>query len=250
MKERISVIIVFAAAIVLSGCQGMLPGGRGAVVFGSGQVISEPRQVSGFSAVSLSGVGLLTIAQGETESLTVEAEDNLMPLIKTQVKEGTLFILVDKDGRYASMVPTRSINYHLIVKELNRIDLSGAGNVESDNLKNDRMQVNISGAGNVRIKQLQATDITTRLSGAGSMDVAGNVVSQAAEINGVGNYHADGLNSQRAQVSVSGAGGAVLWTQDNLAVTISGAGSVGYYGAPKVAQRIAGVGSVHKLGDK
>src|SRR5579871_539987 len=59
-------------------------------VTGSGVVRSETRQVSGFDTVTLDGVGKVVITQNGHETLTVRAEDNLLPLLRTRVVNGTL----------------------------------------------------------------------------------------------------------------------------------------------------------------
>lgn len=56
-----------------------------AVVRGSGNVVTEQRQVSGFNCIDLSGSGKLIIAQGSSEGLTIEAEDNIIGRIETSV---------------------------------------------------------------------------------------------------------------------------------------------------------------------
>ena len=53
-------------------------------VRGSGNVVTQERQVSGFDSVALSGVGEVFITQGDKESLTVETDDNLMRYIQTE----------------------------------------------------------------------------------------------------------------------------------------------------------------------
>src|SRR5687767_96183 len=66
----------------------------GACVFdsvnGSGKITTEPRTVSGFSTISLSGSGRLIVEQTGTESLTVTTDDNLLPYIKTEVRANRL----------------------------------------------------------------------------------------------------------------------------------------------------------------
>ena len=57
---------------------------------GSGNVVTEERDVSGFDRVALSGFGEVIITQGDKESLTVETDDNLMRYIETKVRGGTL----------------------------------------------------------------------------------------------------------------------------------------------------------------
>jgi hypothetical protein len=220
------------------------------VTRGSGNVITESRAVSDFHAVTLAGVGDLQITRGDTESLTVEADDNLLPLITTKVENGTLTIGWDTNRGTISVNPTRPIKYNLQVKNLDSILLAGAGNINAPSLTADNFVLTSSGAGNINLTQLQAKNLQATISGAGNMTISGQVESQTASLTGLGSYTAGDLKSNTTFISVSGAGSATVWAATSLDVKISGAGSVNYYGSPQVTQSISGVGSVKNVGNK
>jgi hypothetical protein len=92
MKTISSKLLVVLTAIMLlvSAC-GIAP------VFGSGKIVTETRQVSGFDKVSVSGGGELIIIQDGTESVTVETDDNLMQYLVAEVRGGTLDLYLEKD---------------------------------------------------------------------------------------------------------------------------------------------------------
>jgi hypothetical protein len=214
---------------------------------GSGNVVTEEREVSGFDGVALSGVGRVIISQGDDESLTIETDDNLMRHIETEVRNGTLELGL---ARNTIPIPTQSIIFRVSVDDLTGLTSSGAGSFEIDGLEADRLQVTLSGAGDVGIDSLSASDLAVKISGAGNVDLAGQVGTQEIDMSGLGNYSAPDLESQMASVSISGAGGAVVWAKDTLDVEISGAGNVEYYGSPEVTREISGAGKVTSRGDK
>lgn len=220
------------------------------VTRGSGKMITESRPVSNFQRVDLSGIGELNITQGETESLTIEADDNLMPYIKTTVQNGTLNIGLDTTRGAISLNPSKPIKYTLQAKTLDSIVVSGAGNVNAPSIKSDSFTVRTSGAGNITIPQVQATTLTSGISGAGSMTLGGQAGTQNATLSGLGNYSAGDLKSTNATVNLTGAGSATVWATDSLDARISGAGSITYYGSPQVKQNISGLGSIKSLGNK
>src|SRR5437870_5172514 len=76
-------------------------------VHGSGNIVTEDRQVSGFDGVSVSGAGELIISQGNVEALRIETDDNLLPLIKSEVHDGRLLI----GPRNVNLDPTKSLRY-------------------------------------------------------------------------------------------------------------------------------------------
>lgn len=241
MKRYILVSLLMAVTLVTSGCSLLNR------VVGSGKIVSEPRAVSNYDTIALYGIGQVTITQGDTEGLTLTAEDNLIPLIKSEVSGGTLSISLERD---ANILPTKPLLMDIKVKTLRTLTISGASNVQAAALKGDRLTFNINGAGNIQIAKLDAQELVVSANGAGSMNVAGRVIKQTIAVNGLGNYAGDNLQSDTASVKVAGTGNVNVWVNQTLDIAISGAGSVNYYGAPQVTKRITGVGSVVNLGTK
>ena len=246
MKKQIGLIAITLTAVLLAGCSFYIPSRLGRAVNGSGIVTRENREVGGFNAVSLNGAGEVTITQGEKEALVIEAEDNLLPLIKSEVRNGVLVIGFDSDHLGALVHPTKPIKFDLSVKELKSIVVAGAALVRSEGLRSDRLTVTVDGAGLVKLNRVEATEVSTTMNGAGNVELAGNVVRQVATLNGLGHYETHDLSSKNAQVTVNGAGGATLRADENLNVSINGAGSVTFYGNPRVTQNITGVGVVRR----
>ncbi|HYK91019.1 MAG TPA: head GIN domain-containing protein [Acidobacteriota bacterium] len=246
MKKRIPLLLPLFA-LALSGCEIIDEGLRAERVRGSGKVIQEKRDVRGFSGVKLASVGDLSIRQGNQESLTVEAEDNILPLIKTEVEGGTLTIRTE---RGVSLSPTVPVRYTLVVKELGDVELSGSGNIRTEAIKSQDFRVRLSGSGGVRLGELTANTLTSEISGSGHVEVPGKVASQKVHISGSGDYDGSNLHSQSADISVSGSGDSKVWVEDELVVHVSGSGSVDYYGNPKVSQHTSGSGRIHNLGNR
>ena len=243
MKYLIAVLTL--VLIGLAGC-GMATG----VTRGSGNVITESRPVSNITGVNLAGVGALNITQGDTESLTIQADDNLMPFITTTVQDGTLVIGIDTSKGAVTLSPSTPIKYELQVKTLDSILVSGAGSIQAPALKSDVLTVTTSGAGNIYLPSVEAASLTAGISGAGNMSLAGQVESQQVLLSGLGNYSAGELKSTNAAVNISGAGSADVWVTDTLNARINGAGSINYFGSPKVTPVLSGAGSIQSLGPK
>jgi putative autotransporter adhesin-like protein len=208
---------------------------------GSGNVISESRDVGDFTEVVLSGVGQLHIAQTGSESLTIEAEDNIVPLLTSEVR-GQRLVLGTEPGAHFS--PKRPIRYTLTVKDLSAIRISGAGNVDVPALGTASLRLELSGAGNLTVTGLAADSLDVSLSGAGSATCAGEVRSQDVRISGAGSYHGDDLASVNARAVISGTGSAQLRVSEQLDARVSGVGSIVYSGNPTLRKSISGVGHV------
>ena len=243
--KKPSLVLLSALCALLSGCMDFnwsaTPG-----VKGSGNVISEARKVSQFDRVAVSGSGQLSIVQGDQESLTIEADDNLLPLIKSEVASGLLKIGPEN----VNLSPTKTIRYQLQLKNLKELHLSGSLEVGAQSLKTDQLLLTISGSGKIQLPNLEAGDLEVRISGSGDIRLAGKVGRQLVQISGSGNYQAGECESQTTTVHVSGSGDATVWAHLTLEAHVSGSGDIRYYGSPQVNTQVSGSGSVHSLGNK
>jgi hypothetical protein len=245
-KILLPLSILIIASFMLSACS--LPFIN--IVRGSGNLTTESRQVSGFNAVRLDGAGKLVVTQGETESLTIEAEDNIISDLESTV-QGNMLVLGFQDNFWRkTIIPTRAITYTLTVKDLNKITFNGAGDLEMDELDTDSVAITINGAGQASINNLIADSVTVQISGTGNVQLAGEVNQSRVNIDGAGNVQAGDLKSANTMVIVNGVGNGTIWATQSLDVTINGGGTLGYYGAPNLTQNINGAGNINNLGDK
>jgi Putative auto-transporter adhesin, head GIN domain len=186
---------------------------------GSGNITTEARPVDKFTAIQLSDVGHLVIERTGTESLTVTADDNLVSLFTSEVKNGTLYLSVVK-GKRPATTPT----YKVAVSDLRELEVSGAGSFDATKLDGDALSISISGAG--------------------SGQAAGRADSLTLSISGAGSLNAAELKAKRAKVTVSGAGDVTVNASEELDASVSGVGTIWYIGSPKVTSRVSGVGSI------
>ena len=135
------VLVVSAATLLMlsavSGCDGGVFGVRG-----SGDVITESRDVSGFSEIALFGSGKVRIDVNGTESLIIEAEDNIMPLLTSEVHDGRLELSVE-----SSISPTSDVIYTVSAVGLEGVAVAGSGEVTAAGVAADSFDVEISGSG-------------------------------------------------------------------------------------------------------
>jgi hypothetical protein len=236
-------IILAALTMLFAGCTMSL-------ISGSGRIVRQDRAVAGFERVTISTSGDLTLVQGATEGLTIEADDNILPHIQTEVQDGTLVIRFDRENWSQVFRPSRPIKYTLAMKMLRGLAASGSVNITAQELAADDLRITVSGSSNVRIERLGVETLTYTLSGSGSVQVAGRAARQDLTISGSGRYAAGDLASDAVRASISGSGTATVWARDTLDARISGSGSIGYYGRPRVNQSISGSGKITSLGER
>jgi len=217
----------------------------------SGPTTTEIRDVSDVDEVSMSGIGRLEIEQGSTESLEVEGPENVVADLDTRM-DGSVLRVEYNPSFWALewLRPDHDVTIYLTVRDLKRIELSGAGSVRMEDFEGGELEIDISGAGDVKVADLSVERLDCQLSGAGSFEVDGEAEEQAVRLSGAGSYKAEDLRSLSAEIEVSGAGSATVWVERELDLALSGAGNIAYYGNPRVQQDVSGAGRVRSLGDK
>jgi hypothetical protein len=242
--KRFVIPAVLVAAAFASGCIEQVS------VRGSGNVVTEARDVAGFNAVSLGGEGILTITVGETESLTITADDNLLEYIETKVKDRGLSIGPTREAWRMTFRPSAPIRYDLTVVDLTAIAVGGSASVRADALTAEDFNIAVNGSADIEIGRLETGTFSVAISGCGDVSVAGEADAVAIAISGSGVYRGGDLASRTASCAISGSGDVTVWAEEELEVGVSGSGAVAYYGEPSVREDISGSGSVRPLGPK
>ena len=248
-KRFVSLFLLAILAISLTACNRVQVsfGGANAVV-GSGKVVSETREVSGFTSVHVSGSGQAQITVGDSDSLVIEAEDNILPLIETNVQNGQLSIGLKPNTSISTM---RGIRYTITAKSLSGVETSGSADVTVANSAHaDTFTATTSGSGAIQLSDVQAANLNVRTSGSGNIDAAGKVDTAGITTSGSGNFSGGNLQCATATATTSGSGNVTLWVTGSLTARTSGSGHVRYYGQPTVTRSESGSGRVTGLGNK
>ncbi len=186
---------------------------------GSGNVVQDARQVAAFHGVRLEGVGRVELATAPQQGVVVEADDNIVARVRTEVVDGVLAVGLEP-GSYRDM----TLVVRVAAPALDRVELSGAGRVEGNVGEPDELQV--------------------RLEGSGELVLAGAAERASLDLVGAGAIHAYELGTARCSVALGGAGSVEVTVAEHLDAEVTGAGSIRYDGAPTVDQTVTGVGSV------
>lgn len=220
-------------------------GGRS--VTASGNVKTETRDVTGFTGISLSLPAKVTIKQGNKEGLTIEADDNYLPLIETVVERGQLRIRpTEKNMSFKG----RSMKLNITIDAINieSLSVSGSGDIVADELNSPKLRTSIAGSGEVNIKSLTSDSVKVSIAGSGDLNLGGTSNELEGSIAGSGSIKADRLKAKNVVVKVAGSGEATIWATDTMKLSIAGSGDVKYWGDAKVTQSVAGSGSIKRLG--
>jgi Putative auto-transporter adhesin, head GIN domain len=243
MRVQLALFGLALSAAAASGCE--INVGPAQTVQGSGNVKTESRDVRGFDAVEVAGIGTLVVTQGDSEHLTISAEDNILPKLTSDVVNGRLELHPDAN---AHLDTTQPIRYDLTVKQLKEIRLAGSGDIQASTLNADSLDLAVAGSGNGNIGHLTAKTLNVTIAGSGTLTLAGQAAQQNVHISGSGRYRASDLQSQQAKVDIAGSGDCAVRVSDRFDVIIAGSGNVSYVGSPTVNQTIVGSGRVSKAG--
>jgi hypothetical protein len=245
--------LLLASALWLTGCDfhagdhywSPTAPSAGGEVLGSGVLALERRPAAGVQRVIFSTVGTLRIERGSDQTLTLQADDNILPLLRSEVSGTTLHLWTEPG---VSLRPRLPILLHLALPRLDGVELAGAGTVEASGFSGSILQLVTSGAGNMRIEGIDFSRLDVSMVGAGDIQATGTATEVHVAIAGVGSFLGRELACLRAFVAIPGHGTVTLRVRDRLMVDISGSGSVRFYGNPTVESTVTGIGDVVQAG--
>ena len=251
-------------------------------IVGSGNVVAEIREIGSIQAVVLNSGGELTITQGETNSLVIRADDNILPLLTSDVSDGALVLELKRGA--SGYTTNTGVSYQLTVSDLDTITANSAGNVKVEALLADHVALILNGSGDINVERIEAetadfelasagslvvttvdartvalliggsgdasiahlnaTTLDTRLVSAGDATISGSAEHQQVRLQGSGSFHGETLAGADATLDLSSSGNASVNVAETLDVTISGSGSVTYHGDPAISQQLSSAGQL------
>lgn len=214
---------------------------------GSGVIVSEERDVGNVTRVLFGSEGDVRISIGEQTSLTVEADDNVLPHVETEVEEDILRI---RTAEGIDIAPSRPPRFHIVLRGLTEVELSGVGDIEVESVESQILSVALSGVGDITLRDVDVDLLLYDLVGVGTVSIAGSAEDQNGQVGGQCSYYAADLESERARLQASGGGYAVISVVSRLSVSATDNAAVEYYGSPSVSQQIGDLGSVTGLGER
>lgn len=214
MKRIVLLLLLVSLAV---GCsRGLLNQVRG-----SGNRQRQERQVASFTSIDTNGAFDITVVSQKQYALEIEGDDNVLPMIGTDVSGNVLHI--KNRGNYSVSQP---IKVTISVPNLEAVILNGAGRLRITDLKNERFELNVNGAP--------------------ALEASGETKFLKIKANGAGNIDTHRLRATRADVNSNGVTQIDLYAREQLDVVVSGPSNVSYEGDPVVNKTINGPGTVQK----
>jgi len=238
--KQSGVIIMLIAIAILQSCVF----DNSERVSGNGKVIKQERTVTSFSSIAASGVFNIYFSQVDKESLVIEVDENLLPLIETKVEDNTLHIDLKE---HFNIRHARKKNIYVTFKEINRLKISSVGNTEtSGRLHFNELILEHSGVGNLNL-DVECNKLVANIHSVGQVTLKGKVVNAEINNSSMGNTNASELVTDILKLENSSVGNVEVHAEKEISIHSSGVGNVSYTGNPIVRElSSSGIGRVVK----
>lgn len=206
-------------------------------------VVKETRIVGSFTGIKVGGAFEVFIKQTGTPGVEVEADDDILPYIVTEVTGGILKIGMKKSPphRWNNI---HTLNVYITVADLNALSLSGAVEITTQTeIKGEKMEIEMSGAVEADLN-LNLQKLTMDISGASEIKLVGRAQEVKIQASGASELDAFGFEVVNLSIYASGATEADVNVSGVLQVSASGACDVRYKGGASVNAHTSGASSV------
>jgi hypothetical protein len=208
---------------------------------GNGSVATVRRVVDDFTNITSNGDFIVDVSIGNSTSVSVEADENLLSYIETYIRGNTLYIETQDNHCIQSR---ERVYVHVVTPSVYQLKLSGSGIIYCDSVNTDELKYIVSGSGTIESKGLNTGFIDANISGSGEIILSGTSAETDLMISGSGNIKAINLDTDKCIATISGSGSIYTSVNELLDVMISGSGNVIYKGDPELSVNISGSGRV------
>ena len=217
----------------------------GKKVRGNGNVETEQRSLPSFDGLTSFGAFDIIVKTGDKHSAVIEADENLMQYVITEVDGDKLKISTRKGY---NLRPTSSLKVIVTAPHYNELSSHGSGNIQGEDLitSPDPVKLHLTGSGNINV-DMNAPSVNAQIAGSGNITVSGSSKEFSSSIHGSGDIRAGNLKAEDGDVEIAGSGNVEVYASNKLKVNIMGSGGVKYRGDAQINTNIAGSGSVTKV---
>jgi hypothetical protein len=194
---------------------------------GNGNVKKQDREISSFSAISTSSGLNVYLRQGDKESITVEADENLLDLIVTRVKGDKLVIKTEDPVRRA-----KKLDVYVTFVNVDEISVSSGSDLESRSmLKFETLDISVSSGADATL-ELEADDVTCSVSSGADARLSGTANSFYGKASSGSDLRAADLKTKHCRAKASSGGDVSVYATESIDASASSGGDVNYYGNP------------------
>ena len=237
MKKTTKIQVLLALFLLLLGTSSCLDE---MFIYGNGISRTETRNAEGFNQITSNGDFNVTVMPGNSYSVEITAESNLLPYISTNVDGKTLRI---RTTGIHSLRQSEPIEIFITTPVLNGLSLSGSGMIESGSFMSTEFNLSVSGSGDIKTK-ISTDMVKADVSGSGTILIEGDAANTNFVISGSGKIKTYNLLQKQCQAAISGSGDMYVNASQLIDARISGSGRVYFVSHPTLHTSISGSGDV------
>ncbi len=234
MKRLTVLYALFCSAVFFSACYFNR-------TTGSGNIISEKRTVSDFSEIAVSTSIDVEVKPGATTEVIVEADDNIIKYVETDVSGDKLKIKTKSLHSFSDA----HIKVYVTIPVIRRIDASASADVKIVGILKTNESLVFEASSSATIKgYLEASKVEANTSSAGNIKLTGVIQDLDADASSGSGIDAMNLIAENVTVSVSSGASAKVYANKHLDASASSGGHIVYDGTPTIKQSVSSGGSV------
>ena len=214
-------------------------------ITGNGNVITKTVNTQPYNSINVSGSMNVILQKGAEGNISISAEENVQDKIVVE-SDGTTLTIKMKNN--ISLQNTKKISFLVPFEDISDISLLGSGYVEGkDIMKSNSLALSLQGSGAINVS-VEANSVDAQLNGSGDMKIIGKTTDVEVKTTGSGNFEGKELNSENAQIYISGSGDSTIFAKNSLKARIQGSGSIFCAGNPTTNDvKVMGSGKVKSI---
>ncbi|MDI9257172.1 MULTISPECIES: head GIN domain-containing protein [Flavobacterium] len=234
-------ITAVAVAVSLTSCNYNINLGKS--ITGSGNVVSVTRTVGSFDKVRVSRGLECEIIQSDKTEVIVEADDNLVNDIKTEVENGTLIISTE----YSNYINVSSKKVIVRMPKIVSLEASSGSSLRSKGVLTGESVLVKSSSGSSTVVELEADTITLESSSGSEQNVRGKALKLNTASSSGSHIDADGLTANEVFAQSSSGSATSIHPVLLLDAKASSGSSISYTHSPQeIRKEESSGGSVSK----
>lgn len=210
-------------------------------VKGNRNVISEERSIgSDFEIINVKQGINLYLTQGKPTKISVEADENIIDLLITEIKNNELNIYFEKNVNQA-----KARNVYLTTETISKIKASSGASVKSENtIQTTSLELDSSSGSAIKIRS-NAEEIKSESSSGSNITILGKSHTFISNASSGSSINAQELITTNAIAKASSGANIDLNVTNKLTAKANSGGDIDYEGRPKkVEKNISSGGSV------
>ena len=205
----------------------------------------QVRALDTFTSIRNKGSFEVYVTVGDTQSVKVTADSDIIDKVETEVHGDTLHIELEHKNNWSGYRNIDVLRVDITVKSLEAVRVDGSGGFEVRGLSGGNFEVDVKGSGDIELINAKADRLSIDIKGSGDVEASGQCNTLDVEIKGSGGVSGRKMSCKDGDIGIMGSGDVGATLSESVDVGIMGSGDVTVWGKPeKVKSRSMGSGDV------